>query len=223
LDTGSPTHRRNYRHKHSKKYQFLDCFCKRSQRTSWDDEKDFGRCRNNYLWFGSSGFVHKGLDRVLEAFAAMPDYRLTVCGPLDEEQAFVKAYHRELFDTPNIETVGWTDVNSPRFREIARNTLGLVYPTCSEGGGGSAITCMHAGIVPVLSYEASVDIGESGTILDDSTIPAIQQAVQQLSGQPAASLEQQARLAWETARSNHTRDIFAARYDAFVTQILSEQ
>ncbi len=186
----------------------------------WDNEKDFEQCRNNYLWFGSSGFVHKGLDRVLEAFAAMPEYRLTVCGPLDEEREFTKVYHRELFETPNIDTVGWTDVNSPRFLEIARNTLGLVYPSCAEGGGGSAITCMHAGIIPILSYQSSVDIGDSGTILDDSTIPTIQNAVQQLSSQPVQLLEQQARMAWETARSNHTRDIFAARYDDFVAGVL---
>ncbi len=186
----------------------------------WDSEKNFEQCRNNYLWFGSSGFVHKGLDRVLEAFAAIPDYRLTVCGPLEQEKEFTRVYHRELYETPNIETVGWIDVNGPRFREIARNTLGLIYPTCAEGGGGSAITCMHAGIIPVLSHEASVDIGESGIILDDSSITTIQSAIQQLSNRSASQLEQQARLAWETARSNHTRDIYAARYDDFVARVL---
>ena len=30
----------------------------------WPDGKDFDRCRNNYLWFGSLGLVHKGLDLV---------------------------------------------------------------------------------------------------------------------------------------------------------------
>ncbi len=186
----------------------------------WNDEKKIEQCRNNYLWFGSSGFVHKGLDLVLEAFAAMPEYRLTVCGPLEEEKAFARVYHQELFETPNIETVGWIDVNGSRFREIARNTLGLVYPTCSEGGGGSAITCMHAGIIPILSLQASVDTGSSGIILENCTIPIIQKAVQELSSQPPARLEKQVRLAWETARNNHTRELFAAEYNKFVSQIL---
>lgn len=190
---------------------------------SWDDKKDFEQCRNNYLWFGSSGFVHKGLDRVLEAFAAMPEYRLTICGPLDSEKTFTKTYHKELFETPNIDAVGWTDVNSPRFTEIARNTLGLIYPTCSEGGGGSAITCMHAGIIPILSYQASVDVYDAGVILDDSSITTIQHAVQKLSSRPATVLEQQARLAWKTARSNHTRETFAARYAKFVSQTLLDE
>jgi len=43
-------------------------------------------CRRSFLWFGSGGLVHKGLDLVLEAFAQMPDFYLTVCGPVNEEK-----------------------------------------------------------------------------------------------------------------------------------------
>ena len=186
----------------------------------WDDEKDFDRCRNNYLWFGSSGLVHKGLDLVLEAFAAMPEYHLTVCGPIRNERTFVDAYRKELFETPNIETIGWIDVNSPEFRELTRNTLALVYPSCAEGGGGSAITCMHAGLIPILSREASVDIGDGGMLLTDSGIETIQEAVKTLSGRPVEHLQRQARLAWEQARRHHTRETFATRFDGFVTDFL---
>jgi len=186
----------------------------------WDETKDFERCRNNYLWFGSSGFVHKGLDRVLEAFASMPEYRLAVCGPVEQERAFVDAYRKELFETPNIKTIGWIDVNSPEFKELTRNTLALVYPSCAEGGGGSAITCMHAGLIPILSREASVDVGDGGMLLADSSVETIQEAVKTLSGRPAAHLRRRARQAWEQARRHHTREIFADRFDGFVTDIL---
>ena len=57
---------------------------------SWDDSKDFAQCRTHYLWFGSSGFVHKGLDLVLEAFKGMPDYRLTRMWPF----AFREKIHK---------------------------------------------------------------------------------------------------------------------------------
>jgi len=39
---------------------------------SWDESKDFDNCKKKYLCFGSGGFVHKGLDLVLEAFTNMP-------------------------------------------------------------------------------------------------------------------------------------------------------
>lgn len=186
----------------------------------WDDEKDFDRCRNNYLWFGSSGLVHKGLDLVLEAFAAMPEYHLTVCGPIENERTFVDAYRKELFETPNIETIGWIDVNGPEFRELTRNTLALVYPSCAEGGGGSAITCMHAGLIPILSREASVDIGDGGMLLAESSVETIQEAVKTLSRRPVEHLQRQARLAWEQARQHHTQEIFADRFNGFVTDFL---
>src|SRR4029078_12427633 len=38
----------------------------------WPESKDFEACRRRFLWFGSDGFIRKGLDLVLEAFAGMP-------------------------------------------------------------------------------------------------------------------------------------------------------
>ena len=37
------------------------------------EAKDFAAARRRFLWIGSQGFVHKGLDLVLEAFARMPE------------------------------------------------------------------------------------------------------------------------------------------------------
>ncbi len=190
----------------------------------WNSDKDYHRCRKNYLWFGSSGFVHKGLDLVLEAFSQMPDYHLTVCGPLENEKPFVSAYHNELFQTPNIHVAGWVDVNSERFLEITANCMGLAYPSCAEGGGGSAITCMHAGIVPILSREASVDIDDDcGVLLRSSSVPEIMESVVNLSKLPGERLQQLAKNAWLRAREAHSRERFAAEYDHFVSKILIPQ
>lgn len=186
----------------------------------WPEERDIERARRSYLWFGSSGFVHKGLDLVLEAFSQLPDFRLTVCGPLDQEQEFVKAFRKELYETPNITTIGWVDVAGAQFREVAGNCIGLIYPTCSEGGGGSAITCMHAGMIPVLSYEASVDVEDTGVILKDSRIETIKHAVSALSDQSPTLLKKQARAAWELARARHSQEIFARRYAEYVDATL---
>jgi glycosyltransferase involved in cell wall biosynthesis len=188
----------------------------------WPETKNFDACRKNYLWFGSGGMVHKGLDLVLEAFAAMPDFHLTVCGPVQAEEDFVSAYHKELFDTPNIHTVGWIDVDSPQFVEICDSCVALVYPSCSEGGGGSVIHCMHAGLIPIVSYESSVDIAEDyGILLEDSSIQRIQNAVKRLSSLPHDKLAQMALNAWRFVRTNHTRERFAEEYRRVVSRILN--
>ncbi len=186
----------------------------------FDDQKDFSSAKNNYLWFGSSGFVHKGLDLVLEAFEKLPDHKLTVCGPIDEEKAFVKAYHDHLYNMPNIHTHGWIDVKSPEFLNICRNCIGLVYPTCAEGGGGSVITCMHAGLIPIISYESSVDIGTNGIVLKENTIEKIKQSVMKLSGHSPDELHQLSKSTWKFVNKTHTRAIFTKTYNEFVTNIL---
>jgi glycosyltransferase involved in cell wall biosynthesis len=183
-------------------------------------EKDFDSCRKNFLWFGSGGFVHKGLDLVLDVFAEIPDYHLYVCGPIQSENDFEQAYYKELYQTPNIHTLGWVDTDGPEFIEITNKCIGLIYPSCSEGGGGSAITCMHAGLVPIVSYESSVDVEDFGVILKDSSIEEIKASIQMISSLPAEKLKSMSRKACEFVRANHTRERFAEEFRKTIEQII---
>lgn len=183
----------------------------------WDSGKDFSACRKTFLWFGSSGFVHKGLDIVLDAFSQMTDYTLYVCGPFDQESRFLAAYHKALYETENIKAIGWVDVESGAFRDVVRKCVGLVYPTCAEGGGGSVINCMHAGLIPIVTYQASVDIDEDmGVVLKDAAVETVRETVERFSNRAPSELESMARNAWNRARSRHTRESFAKAYEEFV-------
>lgn len=189
----------------------------------WPEDKDFEICRKHFLWFGSGGLVHKGLDLVLEAFAEMPEYHLTVCGPVQEEQDFERAFYKELYQTPNIHTVGWVDISSPDFIEMTKTCLGVVYPSCSEGGGGGIISCMHAGVIPIVSYESSVDVDDFGLVLKSCSIEEIRDAVLKISSLPAQQLQRMARKAWEYARANHTRERFAEEYRKAIDKIMAHR
>ena len=180
------------------------------------ETKEFGKIRKNYLWFGGGGMVHKGLDLVLETFFELPDFNLTVCGPVNHEPDFQKAYFKELYQTPNIQTIGSIDVHSSQFQRIIRNNVGLIYPSCSEGGGGSVITCLHAGLIPVISYESSVDISGFGIVLAESTINEIITSVKKISGLSDTDLKINSKKSWEYARNNHMREHFIKDYEKFV-------
>jgi glycosyltransferase involved in cell wall biosynthesis len=186
----------------------------------WPENKDFEACRKRYLWFGSGGLVRKGLDLVLDAFAGMPDYELVVCGPVSKEADFEKAYYRELYQTPNIRSIGWVDVASPEFLEIARQSLGMIYPSCAEGQCGGVITSLHAGLIPVISYESGVDVHDFGVILPNCSIREIQDSVRRVSNLPASQLEEMARDAWEYARSHHTKEIFSQAFRNVIERII---
>jgi glycosyltransferase involved in cell wall biosynthesis len=187
----------------------------------WPEKKEFESWRKNFLWFGSRGFVHKGLDLVLEAFAEMPDYRLSVCGPIKDENDFEKAYYKELYQTPNIRTLGWVDIEGPEFTEVTNKCVGVIYPSCSEGGGGSVLTCMHAGLIPIVSYGSSVDVEDFGIILKDSSIEEIKGSVRMISSLSAEKLKSMSRKAWECVRAYHTRERFAEEYRKMIETIIT--
>jgi glycosyltransferase involved in cell wall biosynthesis len=183
--------------------------------------KDYERCRNRFLFMAGVGMVHKGLDRVLEAFASMPHLSLTICGPVEKEQDFVRAYRKELYETKNIRVVGWVDVSSDTFPELANSCIALLHPSCSEGSATSVVTCMHAGLIPIASRESGVDISrEFGIVLKDSSIEEIREAVQSVGDLPAPRLREMAQASWRQARDVHSCDKFVARYKEILTEVL---
>jgi glycosyltransferase involved in cell wall biosynthesis len=189
----------------------------------YPEQKDFAAVRKNFLWFGGSALVLKGLDLVLDAFAQMPEYHLTVCGPISNDKEFEKAFYKELYETPNIHTYGWIDVSSPEFIQVTNNCLGLVYPSVSEGQSGAVISCLHAGLIPILSYESGVDVHDFGVIFDNLSLEEIKAKVRSIANSPVADLKIMSQKAWEYARTNHTREKFAQAYKNAVEQMLDRQ
>ena len=189
----------------------------------WVEGKIYESCRSRFLWLGSEGMVHKGLDLVLEAFSGMPEYHLTVCGPVANEKDFERVYDQELYHTPNIHTFGWMDIGSQDFVDLAARCIGLVYPSCSEGSAGAVITCLHAGLIPIISRESGVDVGkDAGIVLDDCSIEAIQESVRQMASASTQELKQRSRKAWEFARANHTMENFQNQYGKMVEEIMAD-
>jgi glycosyltransferase involved in cell wall biosynthesis len=164
--------------------------------------------RRNFIWFGSVGLAHKGLDLALEAFARMPGLNLTVVGAINLDPDFKRVYHRELYELPNIRTPGWITATSPEFLALLRDQVGVVYPSCSEGGAGSVICCMHGGLIPIVTREASVDVQDFGFETRSDAIEDIMTEVCRVSELPAAELATRARAAWEHVRTVHTREHF---------------
>jgi glycosyltransferase involved in cell wall biosynthesis len=183
-------------------------------------ERDFEVCRRNFLWLSGGGMVHKGLDLALEAFSAMPDYHLYVCGAIHAEADFEKIYYKELYETPNIHAIGWVDVKQSEFTEIVSNCVGHIHLSCSECSSGSVILCMQAGLIPIASYESGVDVNDFGVILNDCSLNTIKETVKRISALPSEKLREMSRQASQQARTYHTRENFAKTYRNVIEQIL---
>lgn len=145
-------------------------------------EKDFINKRkessiNKFLWFGSSGLIHKGLDLCLEYFKLNKKFELHICGSILSEKDFVKIYYEELFETENIFIHGFLDINTEKFREILLDCSFVIFPSCSEGGSPSVATCVgNGGLIPIVTKETSFSTGHE-VIISSYSLKGIEDAI----------------------------------------------
>jgi glycosyltransferase involved in cell wall biosynthesis len=186
----------------------------------WPKEKDFDQCRKQFLWFASRGMVHKGLDLVLDAFAGLPEYQLTIVGPVEDEPEFVQLYRNELYHLTNIKLIGWMHKESNDFKQLLDRSVAHVFTSCSESGAACVLETMGAGVIPIVNYESSVDVDDFGILLKSASIEDIRDGVRAIANMPAVELKRRAMRAWEKVRSKYTRENFADSYKALMKTIL---
>jgi len=188
----------------------------------WSHDKDFDVCRPRFLWFGSRGMIHKGLDLVLEAFVEMPEFQLAIVGPVQDEPEFVDLYRKELFHTTNITLVGWLDNTGPEFKALLDQSVAHVFPSCSEAGAACVLESMAGGVIPLVTYEASVDVEDFGVLLGGASVEQIKEGVRAIASMSTAELQQRAKRAWEYVHTNNTPENFIKVYRATVEMILAK-
>ncbi len=184
-------------------------------------KRNIGEAKRRFLWVGSYGMVHKGLDLALDAFSGMPDVELTVCGRPEKEGDFLRLYHRELRETLNIRLHGWIDMESSDFMELARRHAAVIYPSSAEGGAGSVIHCMHAGMVPLCTTAASIDLGGFGVHVSQGSVAAVREACRKFAALSDADVIGRIEATHEYVRKAHTRERFVENYRAFVKKLMA--
>ncbi len=126
------------------------------------------RSLDSFLCFAGDGFICKGVDLLVEAFEQMPDVKLYICGP-DSEPAFFKAYGDLINRSNNIFYEGFVDVGSTKFHDLCSKCSFVILNSSSEGCATSVVTCLRAGLVPIVNHETSVDTGDFGFLMEDKT------------------------------------------------------
>jgi len=107
-----------------------------------------------YLWFFGSGCVHKGLDLVINYFLVNKDKKLNIVGNVTAEDDFIKAYGMYL-NKENIRYYGYLTPENEKFKNILRKCFAFISPSCSESISTSVVTCMEAGLYPIISIDTS--------------------------------------------------------------------
>jgi glycosyltransferase involved in cell wall biosynthesis len=177
--------------------------------------------RGEFIWFFGSGAVHKGLDRVLEAFAAQQRFQLHVVGNVAAETDFMQAYERELTATPNIAFHGMLDPESRKFARVIHRCSFFVAPTCSEGTSPAVVTMLQLGLFPIISPQTGVTVPDGAVRwLETCSVEEIVASVAD-----AAALDPGERIeatcaAQQDARNSYSRERFTTAIDAALERSL---
>ena len=116
--------------------------------------------KKNFLWFGSIGLIHKGLDLLLDYFSVNHDLTLHICGHIKKDKEFVTTYYKELYETENIVTYDFVDIESIEFQHILESCAFTIYPSCSEGGSPSVLTAVgNGGLIPIIHEYTTISTG----------------------------------------------------------------
>ncbi|RME56270.1 glycosyltransferase family 1 protein [Candidatus Parcubacteria bacterium] len=132
--------------------------------------------KNHFVWFGSRGAIHKGLDLCLEAVKNRNDLVLHICGSVIEEKDFFSAFREEL-EMPNVVYHGFIDVNSDEMKHVMNQASFVLLPSCSEGCATSVLTCMSWGCIPVVTPQCGISF--SGRVeIKDLSVQAVYSAIE---------------------------------------------
>jgi len=147
--------------------------------------KDFEAAGRHFLYFGSAGNVHKGLDLLIEAFMQL-DAHLWCAGNIEPD--FYKVYADELSGHPNIHFVNpekMVPLRSPLFYQLMNRCNCVILPSCAEGSCGGVIECMNQGLIPIVSRGATIDVDGFGVMLRNDSVEEIVRVVREVMEKPA--------------------------------------
>ncbi len=181
------------------------------------NSKDYAVGRKRFVFFGGMGSVHKGLDRLIEAFAGL-DAELFCTG--DIEPHFIKVYELELRQHRNIKPLGWITLKSPDFYTLMNACNFVIFPSCAEGQPGSVLECMNQGLIPIVSRESNVDVHDCGIMLERSSSDEIAAVVNDLMQRPVEWHHEHSLRARHAILQRHSEEEFCRTFQAAVENIL---
>ena len=178
------------------------------------DKKDFNKIRKNFLFFGSGGTLHKGLDIVINIFKKRTDLNLTICGNYDYEPNF-KNYYSNVFENKfsNIKFAGFVNIESDEFKNIMDNNAAVIFPSLSEGGAVAILNVMaNGGLIPIISESSGLDVGHYGFMFQEISEKNVEQYIDKFLQLDIDKLRE-----LSTSVKNETRHLYS--YDKYKTNL----
>ncbi len=177
---------------------------------------------SQFLWLGGAGGVHKGLDLAVEAIEKIPQAKLHVVGGFESEPQFDHWLKARSRNEPRIILHGRLQTDSAVFEQIAQNCIGIVYPSCAEGGPGSVAQALHFGLIPIVTNSSNVRAEDLGFVIsehdDVPIIDSLMGHIETVMSMQVSQANKHKRTIRAYAQSHHTRQA----YSQSIIQLIEE-
>jgi glycosyltransferase involved in cell wall biosynthesis len=179
-----------------------------------------GRSQNCFLYFGGNGNIVKGLDLVIEVFSQLPELQLFICAPEDETE-FNAVYDTIIKNSRNIHFLGFIDVGGRVFNRVTSLCGYVILPSCSEAAATSVTTCMRRGLIPVVTRQVGLNIGNFGHLLESIEVEKLKKQIITISTESKDIFIKRI-LDTYTESFMYTQDGFISTFERALADVLNE-
>ena len=175
--------------------------------------------RKQFLWLGSTGAIHKGLDLLLNIFIKQNDIVLHICGFNKYERKYLKLPNKN-----NIIDHGHIDINSEIFLNLNKLCSYIILPSCSEGFSTSITTGMIHGLIPVVMRDTGFNkLGEIAVFFEDYKLDYLHVKINELANMDPEKLTILSRQSYDFARQHFTIPAYGQNFTKIMDDILRKK
>lgn len=174
--------------------------------------KDFTSLKTNFVWFGSNGLIHKGLDVLIDSFSQLPNYCLNVYGaPEKEIKGFSIPENVIIHKSVNVFSKEFID-------KVINQNVFVVSLSCSEGMMSGVATCMVHGLIPITTRETGFDDVSGNITFDSFEIKDVVDVIIKAANMKGEELQALSTKIFEYSRKEYS----LKKFESSFSQIMSE-
>lgn len=182
-------------------------------------KKEYSAAKNHFLWLGSYGAVHKGLDLLLDVFEKREDIVLHIAGLSEEDENLLQPKKRA-----NIVNHGYINIKTKAFLELVEKCSFNILPSCSEGFSTAITTGMLHGLIPIVMKGTGFNrLNDKAIFLENFKISYLDEKLTEISTMPSEDLGNFSKRVFDFAHENFSNSAFEKNFEKIMNTIKNEQ
>ncbi len=179
-------------------------------------DRNLESSKNNFLWFGSDGAIHKGLDLLIDIFSKRDDINLHICGLHTKDRKNFKNFKRK-----NIYDYGRIDVQGDQFLELVNKCSFVLLPSCAEGMSTSVLTCMRHSMIPIVMRDTGFNkLEDMVFLLDDYKLAYLEKKLEKIRQTDNDTIHEIHKKIYSFANKEFTLEKFSSNFAKIMIKIL---